>query len=154
MHTRILFIFLALILSACSTTPPPMTPLDNTDASLAEASYNVSRSLVDLAETAQAAQPLPPLPDVPNPASYGMAGLTSIDWNGPVEPLVKQLANTANYRFRVVGTAPAIPVLITIYTKNQMLSDVLRDVGYQCGRRAAVTIYPESRVVELRYAKN
>jgi defect-in-organelle-trafficking protein DotD len=35
-----------------------------------------------------------------------------------------------------------------------MLADVLRDVGYQCGRRATIVVYPESRVIELRYAKN
>ena len=63
------------------------------EASLAEASYSVSRSLVDLAETAQAAHPLPQLASPPNPATYGMGGLTSIDWSGPVEPLLKQIAN-------------------------------------------------------------
>ena len=83
-----------------------------------------------------------------------MAGLTSIDWSGPVEPLINQIARAANYRVRVLGVPPAIPVLVTLYDKNRMLADVLRDVGYQCGRRATVVVYPESRVIELRYAKN
>ena len=85
---------------------------------------------------------------------YGMGGLTSVDWSGPVQPLVEQMANAVNYRTRVLGTSPAIPIIVTIYQKNAMLGDILRDVGYQCGRRASIAVYPESRVIELRYAKN
>ena len=148
-------IFLFLLLSACAAPKQPKGyTLGKDESSLAEASYAVSRSIVDLAETAQAAHPLPQLAPPPNPATYGMAGLTTIDWSGPVEPLLKQIAVAANYRVRILGTAPAIPVLVTIYAKNLMLGDVLRDVGYQCGRRATVVIYPESAVIELRYAKN
>lgn len=145
----------AVLLSSCAAPPPPpgdrLTP---SQTSLAEASYSVSRSLVDLAETSQAAHPLPDLAPPPSPATYGMAGLTSIDWSGPIEPLVRQIAKAARYRVRVLGTSPAIPVIVTVYTKNAMLGDILRDAGYQCGRRAAVVVFPETRVIELRYAKN
>jgi defect-in-organelle-trafficking protein DotD len=145
-----------LFLSGCATHESNFKQFDSvkTQNSLAEASYSVSRSMVDLAETAQAAHPLPDLAPAPSPASYGMGGSTSVDWSGPVEPLVRQLAKAANYRVRVLGTSPAIPVLVTVYTKNAMLGDVMRDVGYQCGRRASVIVFPESRVVEIRYAKN
>lgn len=155
-HYRLTHITLCtLLLSACASPKP--TPTVNTSAtenSLAEASYAVSRSVVDLAETAQAAHPMPPMVPAPSPASYGMGGTTTIDWSGPVEPLVQQMARAANYRLRVLGHSPAIPVLVTINAKNVMLGDVLRDVGFQCGERASVLIFPESRVVELRYAKS
>lgn len=149
-----ILIALCFALGACAPQPPTPNMLDNTDNSLAEASYNVSRSIVSLSETAQAAHPMPALDPPPNPASYGMAGLTSVDWSGPVEPLVIQLAKACNYRVRVLGKSPAIPVLVSVYDKNTMVADILRDVGYQCGRRAAIVIYPESRLIELRYAKN
>lgn len=142
------------IVSCVSPKPRPVYDMYKSNNSLAEASYSVSRSLVDLAETAQAAHPLPQLAPPPSPASYGMAGLTTIDWSGPVEPLVKEIACAAGYRLRVLGTVPAIPVIVTIYEKNTMLGDILRDVGYQCGRRATLVVYPETRVIELRYAKN
>lgn len=143
------------LLAACAAPkPPPGYDISKSQASLAEASYSVSRSVVDLAETAQAAHPLPHLAPPPSPATYGMAGLTTIDWSGPVEPVVRQIARAADYHFRVLGTPPAIPVLITVYRKNVMLGDILRDVGYQTGRRAAVVVYPNSRTIELRYAKN
>lgn len=147
--------FFSFLLCACAAPKPPKGyDVSKSEASLAEASYSVSRSIVDLAETAQAAHPLPALAPPPSPATYGMAGLTTVDWSGPVEPLLKQMANASNYRLRVLGTAPAIPVIVTMYAKNVMLGDILRDVGYQCGRRASVVIYPETRVIELRYAKN
>jgi defect-in-organelle-trafficking protein DotD len=150
----ILVILFSLLMASCSSPTPPGYNISKTQASLAEASYAVSRSVVDLAETAQAAHPLPELAPPPSPATYNMGGLTTVDWSGPIEPLLQQMARAADYRVRVLGTAPAIPVLVTIYAKNAMLGDVLRDAGYQCGRRASVVVYPESRVIELRYAKN
>ena len=146
-------IILSAMLCACAT-PPPRDPPDIAGSSLAEASYAVSRSLSNLTEVAQAAHPMADMPPSASPASYGMAGLTSVDWSGPVEPLVRQIAKSVNYRTRVLGRAPAIPVMVSIYDKNMMVADILRDVGYQCGRRAAVVVYPDSRVIELRYAKN
>ncbi len=135
--------FLTLVLCGCATQKPPQSyDVSKSETSLAEASYSVSRSVVDLAETAQAAHPLPDLPPPPSPATYGMGGLATIDWSGPVEPLLKQVGTAANYRLRVLGTPPAIPVLVTVYAKNTMLGDILRDIGYQCGRRATVVVYP------------
>ncbi len=145
---------IVLALSACSSNAPKTYELGESETTLAEASYSVSRSMVDLAETAQAAHPLPKLAPPPSPASYGMGMATSIDWSGPVAPLLRQVAKTAGYRLRVLGTAPSIPVIVTVYARNVMLGDVLRDIGYQCGRRASVVVFPESRVIELRYAKN
>lgn len=148
-----IIIVLSIAITSCMPPKAP-APMSGANISLAEASYDVSRSISSLSETAQAAHPLPKLEAPPNPASYGMGELTSIDWSGPVEPLVRQIAKAANYRVRILGTPPAIPVLVTIYDKNRMLADVLRDVGYQCGRRANIVIFPESNVIELQYAKN
>lgn len=150
-----LLILFSILLCACTVPRIPCGySVNKQEASLAEASYSVSRSIVDLAATAQAAHPLPDLTPPPSPASYGMAGLTTVDWSGPIEPLIRQIARASEYRVRVLGTRPAIPVLVTVYQKNAMLGDILRDVGYQGGRRAAVVVYPASRLIELRYAKN
>ena len=157
MHYKFnILLLIAILLIGCATKKQT----DNRDEyiktrnSLAEASYSVSRSMVDLAEVAQSAHPISHVESPPNPATYGMGGTTTIDWSGPVEPLLRQIARAADYSVRVLGTPPAIPVIITIYQKNVKLGDALRDVGYQCGRRATVVIFPESRVIELRYAKN
>ncbi len=145
---------LFFLLGACTPATPSYHGPTNADRSLAEASYSVSRSIVSLSEVAQASHPLPNLAPPPAPASYGMGGGTSVDWSGPVEPLAKQIASAANYRLVVLGNAPAIPLLVTVYAQNVPLADVLRDVGFQCGRRATIAVYPENREIELRYAKN
>lgn len=146
-------ILFTLILAGCAT-PPPHKTFDAASASLAEASYSVSRSLVNLSEIAQAGHPIPDLSTGTNVPIHGMTALTSVDWSGPVEPLVKQIAKASNFRVRILGRPPAIPILVSIYDKNRMISDVLRDVGFQCGRRASIIVYPEERVIELRYAPN
>jgi len=134
-----------------SAAPPGTNP---TDASLAEASYSVSRAISSLSETAQAAHPLPDMPPQPNPADYGMGGLTSVDWSGPVQPLLREIARSTSYRLRVLGPEPGIPVMVSVYDKNMKIGEVLRNIAYQCGRRATVAVYPEEQVIELRYAKN
>lgn len=150
-----LAVMLSLTVYACAKPPAPHPNyLGKTESSLAEASFSVSRSIVDLAETEQAAAPGIYYEPPPNPATYGMGGLTTIDWSGPIEPLLRQIANAANYRVRTLGTRPNIPVLVTVNAKNVMLGDVLRDTGYQCGKRAKVLVFPRSHVIELRYAKN
>jgi len=148
-------IVVSLLLMACVPPKPPRGyDINKNEASLAEASYSVSRSIVDLAEISQAAHPMPNVAPSPPPSSYGMGHLTSVDWSGPVAPLVRQIAKAADYRVRILGTAPAIPVIVTVFQKNAMLGDILRDIGYQCGERATVVVFPESRVIELRYSRN
>lgn len=158
MNARIIAIsLLASLLCACSTANhqgPPKYTLDSSTQSLAEASYAVSRSMADLAETAQAAHPMPHLAPPPDPASYDMGGKTSVDWSGPIGPLVKQIADAAEYSFHELGTPPAIPVLVTVSQRHVALGDVLRDAGYQAGKRASVYVYPDRRLIELRYAKS
>jgi defect-in-organelle-trafficking protein DotD len=151
----ILFILTSLLaLVGCAPRPTQTVATTETDASLAEASYAVSRSMTRLSETAQAAHPLPRLAPSPNPASYGMGGITSVDWSGPVEPLVREMAKVTGYHLRVLGKEPAIPLLVSVYSQNTMIADILRDVGYQCGRRATIAVYPDDRIIELRYARN
>ena len=38
-----------------------------------------------------------------------MGGVTSIDWSGPIEPLLRQIAHASDYRLRVLGTRSGYP---------------------------------------------
>lgn len=155
MNDKIIILSICLMLTACVPAKPPRGyDISKSQASLAEASYAISRSIVELAESAQAAHPLPALSPPPNPATYGLGGMTTIDWSGPVGPLLRQIAKAVDYRVRILGRPPAIPVMVTVLEKQAMIGDIIRDIGYQCGTRAAVVVYPESRVIELRYARN
>jgi len=106
---------------------------------------------VNLAQVEQAAHPLTQLNPPPSPASYGMALNASIDWSGPVESLVQQLAQAVKYQVRILGVKPSIPILVTLSERNVPVADILRDAAFQCGQRAELVVLPDSKVIEIRY---
>ena len=122
-----------------------------TDAALSEAAVSVSNSLNKLAEIQQAVHPQAKLPPPPNAEKIGMADLASVDWTGPIEPLVRKIAAASQYRLRVLGHSPAIPIIVSITAKDTQLADLLRDIGFQSEQQASLVLYPSSRVIELRY---
>lgn len=151
-HPVAFLIFLASLglgLYGCKTITPPAYDYDPATGKLAEAATSVSHSLVRLAEVEQAQLP-PKKMRLPN---LDMPELISVDWSGPVEPLLRKMANASGYRLRVLGVQPAIPVLVTISAYNTPMSDVLRDVAFQCKTKADVVTFPDKRIIELRYAR-
>jgi defect-in-organelle-trafficking protein DotD len=149
------------LLSACATQHydqrhTQSIPTENNLAyvTLAEAAASVSQSITSLGETEQAAHPPASVREPPQPETYGMGIPTSIDWDGPIEPLIQQIANAANYKLRVLGSPPAIPVIVSISAKDTAIGDILRDIGYQSGQQAQVVVFPSTRIIELRYAKS
>lgn len=83
----------------------------------------------------------------------GMSGTADIDWTGPIEPFVRKLADLTDYKVKVLGTAPAIPVIISISQENAVIADILKNAGMQAGKRANIVVFPANRVIEIRYAK-
>lgn len=137
------------LLTACKTINPPAYDCDPATSKLAEAATSISHSLVKLSEIEQAQLP----PQKMNLPNLDMPELISVDWSGPVEPLLQKMAKASGYKLRVLGTHPAIPVLVTITAYNTPMADVLRDAAFQCMSKADVVAYPNKRVIELRYAK-
>ncbi len=156
---HILPLIFAVLLAGCATqqetavTPTPRGVIDPAEAKLAEAASAVSKSIQSLAEIQEATTPPPKNYRPPDPASYGMANLVSVDWSGPIEPLIQQIANSTGYKVQRLGKAPAIPIMISIYEKNTPIGNILRDAGYQAGDRADVVLFPAQRIIELRYAQ-
>lgn len=162
MKTKSFFLFaialLAKFIVGCSTGPKVAIisndkDLYAPDAKLTTAANSVSNSLRELAEIDKAVHPQAKLPSPIEPDMIGMGQLGSIDWSGPVEPLVKKIAEATNYKFKALGTPPAIPILVSITAKDTPLADILRDAGFQCGRKANIVVYPASKIIELRYVK-
>ena len=163
MKTKSFFLIVILILvqlTGCAARTKIVVVGDDNEKELrtAESRLNatavsVSKSLQELAEIDRATHPRAILPSPIEPDMIGMGQLGSIDWSGPVGPLVKKIAEATNYKFKVLGTPPAIPVLISITAKNTPLADILRDASFQCGNRANIVTYPASRIIELRYTK-
>ena len=81
----------------------------------------------------------------------GMGIRTTLDWSGPIEPLLYELAHMSRYDVKVLGPSPAIPVVVTVMGEQRCIADLIKDAGLQAARRANVVVYPASRIIELRY---
>lgn len=156
-----LFVLLSAILAACASQTKSTVTHNNivqiddpAQAQLAEAATSVSKSLNHLDEIQEAVTPPPPHYTPPDPAAYGMNNLVTIDWSGPIEPLLEQIAEASAYTVRVLGVEPAIPVMVYLDKTNRPLGEILRDAGYQCGQKADIVVYPKTKIIELRYAAN
>jgi defect-in-organelle-trafficking protein DotD len=153
-------LFVSLLLGCASQNlPNSITPTINTgsdDASikLAEAARSVSQSLNELKELEKASNP-PITKPLPYPSSSGLEKITaSVDWSGPIEPLLQRIAKLAQFHLEIIGKRPAIPVLVTISSENIPLSYIIRNANLQAGQKASVVVYPGIKTIELRYAKN
>ncbi len=153
-HKFYAYTLIALMaLSGCTKIKNP-TLINNTDAvsnQLAEAATSVSDSLRTLAEVEVAANPKAKPTPPPDPNTLGMGGLASVEWSGPIEPILQKLATASHYKFKIIGRQPSIPVIVTISARNTPLSDLIRDIGFQGGRKADVQIFPSRKTLELRY---
>lgn len=154
----ILFTF-TLALVGCAKAPSETpTTLDTSDtapqAKLAEAALAVSQSLEQLAAMEKAVHPAVKIPPPPDPTSIGMGQLASVTWNGPVEPLIRKIAAITHYKLRVIGRQPAIPALVSISAQNTPLASILRDASFQAQQKANIVLYPQRRIIEIRYSGN
>ena len=153
-RTSVWFIFFGLLLLSCVTYSPLKKDQPNDIASiqLAEAANSVSRSLIELAKIEQSV--LPPDKELINSAPLNLRGTVSVNWpGGPIEPLLQNLVKRMQFKLRILGARPQIPLMVTVSTKNAPLGNMLRDLDYQCGHRARISVLPKERVVELSYAR-
>lgn len=152
MKQGIIAVLFACSLSACAVhhvTPAP-PPSDDATIKLAEAATSVSKSLHELARIQAAATV--PLAKLADPADFGIRGVASIDWVGPVGPLLERLAKASHFTLRVLGRPPAVPIIVTIDAKDAPLADLIQDIDFQVTGKASVKVYPNSQVIELSYA--
>lgn len=163
-----LFITICLALTGCSTssdtnqtanliTIPDAPDQDSTvtdnnaQVELAESSISVSKSLQQLAEIEAANSKKTTLPPPENPSKIGMAQVTSIDWTGPIEPLLIRIAKVSHYKLHIIGAKPSIPVIVSITASNTPMANILRDAKFQSQKQVTIALYPRKRILELRY---
>ncbi len=153
----ILLILATALLAGCASTtykkPPNNNPSDDASIKLAEAASSVSDSMQQMARVEKVITPPNKDNTLTIPNAYNLQARASVDWSGPIAELTERVANAAHYRIRVLGKPPAVPVLISLNVQDESLAEILRDIDYQAGKRAYLHVYPNSQVIELRYAK-
>ncbi|WP_419419299.1 type IVB secretion system lipoprotein DotD [Legionella sp. D16C41] len=133
--------------------PPINEPSDDATIKLAEAASSISDSMLEMARVEKVILPTKKDNTLTIPSTYNLQAKASVDWSGPIEELIARLALAAHYRIRVLGKEPAVPILVSVNVKDQSLAEILRNIDYQAGQKAYLHVYPNSQVVELRYAK-
>jgi defect in organelle trafficking protein DotD len=123
----------------------------NVESRLVESADSVRNSLNQLAQVEIAAQPKSKFELSKNQYQIKADKKASVDWSGPAEPILQKIAASANYKLRVIGKKPPIPVLVTIKVKNTYISDIIRDISYQADNKAKIAVYNKTRIIELRY---
>lgn len=131
--------------------PQVVTSPDKVSLMLAQAADKASNALEELAAIEQSRSPAVAVQPIHNAPPELMRAMT-ITWMGPVEPLLKKLADRASYTFISVGDRPPIPLTVSIDAQNTPVIDIMRDAGLQLGVRADVKIDSTRRMVEVHYA--
>lgn len=157
MIKRLIFLIVPLLLIACAPAtykkPPMNDPSDDASIKLAKAATEISHSMLDVARVEKVMHP--PVSDnvlkIPN--AHNLQARATVDWSGPIEELTARIAKAAHYQMRILGQTPAIPILISLDSRDESLAELLRDIDYQAGARAFIHVFPNRQVVELRYAK-
>ena len=152
----VVYSFFALLVGCAPL--PQVKPTHSTSAtaaevSLAEAAASVSHSLNDLNQIKRASTPR--AKRLVSLGRYTLPGRASIDWAGPIEPVLKQIATITHYRLRVLGTKPSVPVIVNLTATDELISDIVRNLDFQAASRANIRVYHRGglRIIELRYAK-
>lgn len=123
----------------------------NAEAQLAEAAAGVSRTLNSLAAMQRAKDPAMyrDMPDIGS--AKQTAGVASVHWVGPIEPLLEQIAKKTGLRFVRYGQRTATPIIISVDAKQQPVSSIIQDISYQAQSHAVVKVNASKRLLELRY---
>lgn len=132
-------------------TPQVAAQPDKVSAMLADAADRASVALETLAAVEQARTPAIAVGPIEN-APPELERSITVNWIGPAEPIARKLADRAGYAFQTIGTAPAVPAVVSIDVENKPVIDVLRSLGLQLGERADVKVDAARKIVEIHYA--
>ncbi len=121
------------------------------ERNLTTSAASIEQSLGILAQTQDSSEPaiIDTIPLIT--PEGGMGGRVDIDWIGPIAPLVYKLASMTKYKLKIFGNEPAIPVIVTLTKKRAVIADILKNASLQARNRASVVIFPENKVIEIRY---
>lgn len=129
----------------------PVNAIDkNAQAQLAEAAVAVGRSLNQLSALKMAIHPHAKMPAPLNAQAIGMTQISSVNWTGPLLPLLKKIASASGYTLNVIGH-PATPVIVTLSESNVPLASILHDAVLQASTRTTITVYPNKKTIQLLY---
>ncbi|MDD3288742.1 MAG: DotD/TraH family lipoprotein [Alphaproteobacteria bacterium] len=130
---------------------PIATEPDIIGERVAQAAETASRALNNISGIEQQRTPLKSVPDYTDAPSNLTKAIT-VKWSGPIDQIVRTLASHANVSFRIKGSVPPVPLVVSVDAYQQPIIQVLRDIGLQAGHRADLSVDAQHGIIEIRYA--
>jgi len=119
---------------------------------LERAAQAIQQSIVDLKALEKSARPNQNIKTLPQLDNAQMTEIITLDWVGELEPLLTSIAKRLNYRLRILGKQPIMPLIVSISAQKVPLGDIISNAHVQAGTQADIFIYPKEHIIELRYA--
>ena len=151
-YWHVAFVLMLGIVHGCTPLPKQQViDVKPTQVDLSQAAIATSASLEQLADVTYMSRDFQVSPERLHAADYQMTKLATINWSGPIEPLVRELAHLNHYRLEIFGKEPALPVLVHIKRKGAYSGDILRDAIVQAKDSVKVLVFPNNNIIELHY---
>lgn len=159
LKTAFCFCGLALLMACADDTAPTnpamlpvrATAVDPDPAALriADAAEKATKALNKMAQIESFRTPMPDDTELHHP---GLDKVTSMSWTGPIDQVTRTLAEIAGLNFRIIGAEPPLPLVVRVDAHNEEIGKILRDIGFQAGRRADIILNTATNTIDLRYA--
>jgi defect in organelle trafficking protein DotD len=149
-----------LMLSGCAhkkqNLKAPNVMLHAVDLQIDAAAQSAAASLDQLASISKTQHPdavKMPFQSIDSPE---LSEYLSIKWYGPIKPILRNIGNTIGYKVQVYGKDPSIPVLVNVNTTGNVetAKQILANIDLQAGTSARISIYPQQRLITMRYFNN
>lgn len=124
----------------------------NVDSQLTAAAQEAVAGIrtLDLVERAKGPAPAPEIQESAVPPAL-LAEMTEINWSGPVEPLLSDLAHRAGYAWVPPLHTPVTPAMVSLSSNKTTVAKALEDVGLQIDKFATIVVDPNKQSITLRY---
>jgi defect-in-organelle-trafficking protein DotD len=123
---------------------------NDTELALSEAARAATASLQKLAQLQASAQA--PLDNsFRQEFAIELSGLATVEYTGPFEPLIKQIANTANVSVNSIGNPTATAIIVSLKAEATPLAEIIQNIAYQVRNHAKVAYNTDRKVIEIIY---
>jgi defect-in-organelle-trafficking protein DotD len=75
---------------------------------------------------------------------------TTVNYSGPGDEVVKDLAGRIGYAFLETGSKPTVPSMVNLTLTDTSVGKALEDIGLQVQVTATVIVNPSARSIEYR----
>lgn len=143
----------AFAMSGCSMAQTTASPASAPGIDAVETVIEAAVENADRANALVVEDLAPPVSALPEGALLPSEALLpiNVDWNGPIEDLLEDLAGRAGFEFAVSGEAPEDSAPIEIIARNEPLFGVAVRAAYNFPGRVTVYLDPFAGVLELRW---